>query len=68
MGEKEGTLGAAEEAVEEVMAEAEEEEATAALEAAVGAEATIADTIATGDRTGTVDLHRWKRVKRSTSP
>jgi len=66
--EKEATLGAAEEAVEEVMAEAEEGEATAAVEAAVEAEGMIADTTATADRIGTADQHRWKKVKKSTSP
>jgi len=66
--EKEATLGAAEEAVEEVMAEAEEGEVTAAVEAAVEAEGMIADTTATADRIGTADQHRWKKVKKSTSP
>ena len=67
--EKEATLGAAEEAVEEeAMAEAaEEEEATAAAEAGVAAEAMIADTTATAGRTETVDPHQWKKVKKSTS-
>jgi hypothetical protein len=67
--EKEATLGAAEEAVEEeeeAMAEAEEGEATVA-EAGVVAEAMIADTIATADRTGTADRHQWKKVKKLTS-
>ena len=67
--EKEATLGAVEEAVaEEVMAEAEEGEATAAVEAAAEAEGMIADTTATADRIGTADQHRWKKVKKSTSP
>ncbi len=67
-GEKEATLGAAEEAVEEeAMAEAEEGEATAAAEAGVAAEAMIADTTATTGRTETVDRHQWKKVKKSTS-
>ena len=66
--EKEATLGAAEEAVEEeAMAEAEEGEATAAAEAEVAAEAMIADTTATAGRTETVDPHQWKKVKKSTS-
>ncbi len=65
--EKEATLGAAEEAVEEeAMAEAAEEgEATAAAEAGVAAEAMIAETIA--DRTETADRHQWKKVKKLTS-
>ena len=64
--EKEATLGAAEEAVEEeAMAEAEEGEATDEAEA-VAAEAMIADTTATAARTETVDPHQWKKVKKST--
>ena len=66
--EKEATLGAAEEALGEVMAEAEEGEATAAAEAAVAAEGMIADTIATAGRTETADRHQWKKVKKLTSP
>ena len=66
--EKEATLGAAEEAVEEeAMAEAGEGEATAAAEAAVAAEAMIVDTTATADRTETADRHQWKKVKKLTS-
>jgi hypothetical protein len=65
--EKEATLGAAEEAVEEAMAEAEEGEATAAAEAEVAAEVMIEDTTATAGRTPTADQHQWKKVKRSTS-
>ncbi len=65
--EKEATLGAAEEAVEEeAMAEAEEGEATDEAEA-VAAEAMIADTTATTGRTETVDRHQWKKVKKLTS-
>jgi len=63
--EKEATLGA-EEAVVEVMAEAEEGEATA--EAAGGEEAAegmIVDT--TAGRTETADQHQWRKVKKSTS-
>ena len=66
--EKEATLGAAEEAVEEVMAEAEEEgEVMAAVEAVVAAEGMIADTTATADRTEIADRHPWKKVKKLTS-
>jgi len=64
--EKEATLGA-EEAVVEVMAEAEEGEATAA--AAGGEEAAegmIVDT--TAGRTETADQHQSKKVRKSTSP
>jgi len=64
--EKEATLGA-EEAVVEVMAEAEEGEATAA--AAGGEEAgegMIVDT--TAGRTETADQHQSKKVRKSTSP
>ena len=68
MAEKEATLGAAEGAVEEVMAEAEEGEPMAAAEAAAGAEAMIVATIATAGRTETVDQHQLKKVKKSTSP
>ena len=63
--EKEATLGAAEEAVEEVMAEAEEGEATAAEEAAVGVEGMIEDP--TADRIGIADRHQSKKVKKSMS-
>jgi len=68
--EKEATLGAAEEAVEEEgMAEAAEGEAMAVVEAAaVAAEGMIADTIATAGRTETADPHQWKKVKKLTSP
>ncbi len=48
------------------MAEAEEGEATAAEEAAVGVEGMIADP--TADRTGTADQRQSKKVKKSTSP
>jgi hypothetical protein len=66
--EKEATLGAVEEVVEgEVMAEAEEGEATAAAEAGVAAEVMIADPTATADRTETADRHQWKKVKKLTS-
>ena len=58
MAEKEATLGAAEGTVEEVMAEAEEGEATAAAGAEVEAEGMIADTTATAGRTETVDPHQ----------
>jgi hypothetical protein len=64
--EKEATLGAEEEAVEEAMGEAEEGEATAAAEAGVAAEGMIADP-ATAGRTETVDRHQWKKVKKLTS-
>ena len=64
MAEKEATLEAAEEEVEEVMAEAEEGEATAAAE--VAAEGMIGDP--TVGRTGTADQHRSKKVKKSMSP
>jgi hypothetical protein len=68
MAEKEATLGAAGEAVEEVMAEAEEEgEVMAAVEAPVAAEGMIVDTIATAGRTETGDRHQSKKVKKSTS-
>jgi hypothetical protein len=66
MAEKEATLEAAEEEVEEVMAEGEEGEATAAAEAAVAAEGMIGDP--TVGRTGTADQHRSKKVKKSMSP
>ena len=56
MAEKEATLEAAEEEVEEVMAEAE---------AAVAAEGMIGDP--TVGRTGTADQHRSKKVKKSMS-
>ena len=66
--EKEATLGAAEEAVEEeAMAEAAEGEATAAAEAGVVAEAMIVDTTAIAGRTETADRHQWKKVKKLTS-
>ena len=52
--------------MEEVTAGAEEGEATAAAEAEGAAEDMIADTIAIAGRTETVDLHRWKKVKKST--
>jgi hypothetical protein len=65
--EKEATLGA-EEAAEEVMAEAAEEgEATAAAEAAVAAEDMIVDTTATAGKTETADQHRSKKVRKSMS-
>ncbi len=69
MAEKEATLGAAGEAVEEVMAEAAEEEAEvmAAVEAPVAAEGMIVDTIATAGRTETGDRRQSKKVKKSTS-
>ena len=67
--EKEATLGAAEEAVEEeAMAEAEEGEVMAAVvEAGVAAEVMIVDTIATAGRTETGDRHQSKKAKKSTS-
>jgi len=65
--EKEATLEAAEEAVEEVMAEAEEGEATAAVEAAAAAEGMIVVTIATADKIETVDRLRSRKVKKLTS-
>lgn len=64
--EKAATLGAAEEAVEEVMAEAEEAEVTAEVEAVVAAEDMIGDTTATAVRTETADQHQWKKVRKST--
>jgi hypothetical protein len=64
--EKEATLEAAEEEVEEAMAESEEVEATAAAEAAVAAEGMIAER--TAGKTGTADQHQSKKVKKSTSP
>ena len=64
--EKEATLEAGEEAVEEVMAEAEEGEATVAVGAVVAAEDTIADT--TEDKTGTADQLQLKKVRKSMSP
>jgi hypothetical protein len=67
MAEKEATLEAAEEEVEEVMAEAGEVEATAAAEeAAVPAEGMIADP--TVGRTGTADQRQSKKAKKSMSP
>ena len=63
--EKEATLGAAEEAVEEVMAEAEEGEATAAAAVEAAAEGMIVDP--TADRIGIADRHQSKKVKKSTS-
>ncbi len=64
--EKEATLGAAEEAVEEVMAEAEEGEATAVAAAVEeAAEGMIVDT--TAGRTETADQHQSKKVRKSTS-
>ncbi len=66
--EKEATLGAVEEAVEEeVMAEAEEGEVMAAVEAAVAAEGMIVDPIETAGRTETADRHQSKKVKKSMS-
>jgi hypothetical protein len=56
----------AEEAVEEVMAEAEGE-VMAVVEAVVAAEGMIADTIATADRTEIGDRHQSKRAKKLTS-
>jgi hypothetical protein len=63
--EKEATLGAAEEALEEDMVEAEEGEATAAEEAVVEGGGMIEDTIA--GRTETADQRLWKKVKKSMS-
>ncbi len=63
--EKEATLGAEEEVVE-VMAEAEEGEATAAAAGEGAAEGMIVDTTAV--RTETVDQHQSKKVRKSTSP
>jgi len=67
-GEKEAILGAAQEAVEEVMAEAEGEEATAAAEAGVAAEGMIADTTVTEGRIETAAQLPWKKAKKSMSP
>jgi hypothetical protein len=50
--------------VEEVMAEAGEEEATAEAEEAVAEEGMIAVTTATADRTETADRHPSKKVKK----
>jgi len=67
--EKEATLGAVEEAVaEEVMAEAEEGEATAAVEAAVEAEGMIVDLTVTAGRIETAAQHLSKKAKKSMSP
>jgi hypothetical protein len=63
--EKEATLGAAEEAVVEVMAEAEEGEATAVAAGEEAAEGMIVDT--TAGRTETADQHQSKKVRKSTS-
>jgi hypothetical protein len=69
MAEKAATLEAAEEAVGEVMAEAVEAgEATAVVEAALGAVGMIAVTTVTADRTETVGRHLSKKVKKSMSP
>jgi len=62
--EKAATLEAAEEAVEEVMAEAAEGGATDAAEPAVEAEGMTAVLIATAARIGTGDLHPSKKVKK----
>jgi hypothetical protein len=68
MAEKAATLEAAEEAVEELMAEgAEAGEATVEVEAAAVVVGMIAVTIVTADRIETVDRHLSKKVKRSTS-
>jgi hypothetical protein len=64
--EKEATLGAAEEAAEEDMAEVEAE-ATAAAEVAVAGGGMIEDTTATAGRTETADQRLWKKVKKSMS-
>ena len=65
-GEKGATLGA-EEAVEEVMAEAEEGEATAAAAVGEADEVMIAGTTETEGRRETADQHPWKRAKKSMS-
>ena len=64
--EKEATLGAAEEAVVEVMAEAEEGEAMVEAAGEEAAEGMIVDT--TAGRTETADQHQSKKVRKSTSP
>ena len=66
--EKEATLGAPEEAVEEVMAEAEEGEATAAAEAAVAGEGMTAETTVTAGRIETAAPLPWKKAKKSMLP
>jgi len=63
--EKEATLGAAEEAVVEVMAEAEEGEAMVEAAGEEAAEGMIVDT--TAGRTETADQHQSKKVRKSTS-
>jgi hypothetical protein len=65
--EKEATLGAAEEVVEEeAMGEVEEGEVMAAVEAEVVAAVMIADTTATADRIEIADRHQWKKVRKLT--